>query len=90
MPRSGRAAAASAGAGRARLGLWRGSYHIGILHLAWEHIQIAAISVFFGALIGLAVGITLGHFRRGAALVTLLANVTRAVPTKAFSSSTVP
>ena len=32
------------------------------------------ISVFFAAVIGLSIGITLGHFRRGGALVTLLAN----------------
>ncbi len=56
----------------------------GILHLAWEHIQIAAIAVFFGAVIGLTIGISLGHFRRGAAFVTLLANITRAVPTLAI------
>jgi osmoprotectant transport system permease protein len=56
----------------------------GIFHLAWLHIQIAAISVFFGAVIGLGIGIPLGHFRRGGAFVTVLANVTRAVPTLAI------
>lgn len=56
----------------------------GILHLAWLHIEIAAEAVIIGAVIGLSIGITLGHFRRGAALVTLLANVTRAVPTLAI------
>ena len=56
----------------------------GILQLAWEHVQIAFWSVLIGAAIGLAVGITLGHLRRGGALVTLLANVTRAVPTLAI------
>jgi osmoprotectant transport system permease protein len=59
----------------------RNTNNNGVLELAWEHIQIAAISVFFAAVIGLTVGITLGHFRRGGAIVTLLANLTRAIPT---------
>lgn len=59
----------------------RNTNNNGVLELAWEHIQIAAISVFFAALIGLSVGITLGHLRRGGAVVTLLANLTRAIPT---------
>ena len=56
----------------------------GVLTLAWEHIQIAFWSVLIGAAIGLSIGITLGHLRRGGALVTLLANITRAVPTLAI------
>jgi osmoprotectant transport system permease protein len=59
----------------------RNTNNSGILQLAWAHIQIAAISVFFAAAIGLSLGITLGHFRRGGAIVTLLANLTRAIPT---------
>ena len=39
------------------------------------------ISMVLAAAISLPIGITLGHFRRGGALVTLLANATRAVPT---------
>jgi osmoprotectant transport system permease protein len=56
----------------------------GILSLAWQHIQIAFWSLLIGAAIGLTIGIMLGHWRRGGAVVTLLANVTRAVPTLAI------
>ena len=51
-------------------GHWsRNTDNSGVLQLAWEHIQIAAVSVFFAAVIGLSVGITLGHYRRGGAIV---------------------
>lgn len=64
---------------------WRAnSENDGILPLAWAHIQIAAWSLLIGAAIGLTIGVALGHFRRGAAFVTVLANVTRAVPTLAI------
>jgi osmoprotectant transport system permease protein len=56
----------------------------GVIPLAWAHIQIAFWAVLIGAVIGLTIGVALGHFRRGAAFVTVLANVTRAIPTLAI------
>jgi osmoprotectant transport system permease protein len=58
---------------------WRGDQ--GIIHLAWLHLQIAGLSVLIALAIGLPIGIALGHWRRGGPFVSLLAILTRAVPT---------
>src|ERR1700712_3861765 len=57
---------------------WTG--YDGILPLAVSHLKITLISVLLAAVVGLTLGIPLGHARRGGALVTSLANLTRAVP----------
>jgi osmoprotectant transport system permease protein len=57
---------------------WHGSD--GVLPLAWSHLKITLIAVLLAAVLGLTLGIALGHARRGGAVVTALANLTRAVP----------
>ncbi len=57
---------------------WTG--YDGILPLAVSHLKITIISVLLAAVVGLTLGIGLGHARRGGAVVTALANLTRAVP----------
>jgi osmoprotectant transport system permease protein len=52
----------------------------GILPLARSHLLFTLIAVLIAAVIGLSVGIGLGHIRRGGSVVTTLANLTRAVP----------
>jgi osmoprotectant transport system permease protein len=58
---------------------WRGGD--GILHLAYLHLQIAGLSLLIALAIGLPIGIALGHWRRGGPVVSLVAIVSRAVPT---------
>jgi osmoprotectant transport system permease protein len=53
----------------------------GLIHLAWLHMQITLLSMVIATAIGLPIGIAFGHWRRGGPLVSLLAIVTRAVPT---------
>ncbi len=53
----------------------------GVIHLAASHLEVTAAAMALAAAVSLPIGITLGHFRRGGPLVTLLANATRAVPT---------
>jgi osmoprotectant transport system permease protein len=53
----------------------------GLVHLAWLQLQITGKSMLIAAAIGLPIGIAFGHWRRGGSLVSLLAIVTRAVPT---------
>jgi osmoprotectant transport system permease protein len=57
---------------------WRGED--GLLPLARAHLLYTLYAVLIAAVIGLGVGVVLGHVRRGGALVTALANLTRAVP----------
>jgi osmoprotectant transport system permease protein len=57
---------------------WTG--YDGILPLAVSHLKITLISVLLAAIVGLTLGIALGHARRGGAVVTSLANLSRAVP----------
>ncbi|MDQ1673250.1 MAG: osmoprotectant transport system permease protein, partial [Frankiaceae bacterium] len=57
---------------------WGG--HDGILPLAVSHLKITLIAVLLAAIVGLSLGIALGHARRGGSVVTALANLTRAVP----------
>jgi osmoprotectant transport system permease protein len=52
----------------------------GIVPLAWSHLKITLLAVLLAAVFGLTLGIALGHARRGGAVVTALANLTRAVP----------
>ncbi|HSP37871.1 MAG TPA: ABC transporter permease [Frankiaceae bacterium] len=59
-------------------GHWTG--YDGILPLTLSHLKITLIAVLLAAAVGLTLGIALGHARRGGAVVTVLANLTRAVP----------
>ena len=56
----------------------------GILQLLGEHLTIAGLSLLFGMLIALPVGIWLGHSGRGGGFAVGLSNVSRAVPTLAI------
>lgn len=53
----------------------------GIPHRLWQHLVYSGTSLFFAALIGLALGLLAGHTGRGGLLATGLANVARAIPT---------
>lgn len=53
----------------------------GILHLSVLHFQVTGYALALGLLIGLLLGVGLGHLRRGGILVTVIANLSRAVPT---------
>lgn len=46
-----------------------------------QHLQYSAIAVLIAAVIGLPLGLVIGHTGRGAALVSALANSLRALPT---------
>lgn len=56
----------------------------GILELLGEHLTIAGLSLLFGMLIALPLGIWLGHTGRGGGFAVALSNVSRAVPTLAI------
>lgn len=58
---------------------WRGDQ--GLVHLAVLHFQVTGLALLVGLLVGLVLGIGLGHLRRGGGLVTVLANLSRAIPT---------
>lgn len=58
---------------------WRGDQ--GLAHLTVLHFEITGLALLLGLVIGLGLGIGLGHFRRGGVLVTVIANLSRAVPT---------
>jgi osmoprotectant transport system permease protein len=53
----------------------------GVVHLAWSHLEVTGAAMLIAAAVSLPIGVALGHFRRGGPLVTLLANISRAVPT---------
>jgi ABC-type proline/glycine betaine transport system permease subunit len=56
----------------------------GIADLALEHIGISAVAVLAAMVVALPIGVALGTARRGAGLVVVLSNVSRAVPTLAL------
>lgn len=53
----------------------------GVPTLLLQHLRVTAISVVAAAAIALPVGIVLGHLRRGGGIITVVGNLTRAVPT---------
>ncbi|RSN55770.1 ABC transporter permease [Actinomadura sp. WAC 06369] len=53
----------------------------GIPHRLWQHLVYSGTSLFFAALIGLALGLLVGHTGRGGFLATGVANIARAIPT---------
>ncbi|WP_221360368.1 ABC transporter permease [Streptomyces beigongshangae] len=58
---------------------WRGDD--GIPHRLLEHLTYSGLSLLFAAVIGLALGLLVGHTGRGAFAVATLANLARAIPT---------
>jgi osmoprotectant transport system permease protein len=56
----------------------------GILDRLAEHLLIAAAAIGLACLIGIPLGLWLGHLGRGAGLVVLLSNLTLALPTVAL------
>lgn len=55
----------------------------GLVHLLRQHLQVSAASLVVAILIGLPIGLALGHFRRGGAIAINVANAGRALPTYA-------
>jgi osmoprotectant transport system permease protein len=58
---------------------WRGDQ--GVIHLTVLHLQVTALALIIGLVVGLGLGVGLGHLRRGGAVVTVVANLSRAIPT---------
>jgi osmoprotectant transport system permease protein len=58
---------------------WRGDN--GIFHLMVLHLKVTALALLVGLLIAQPIGLWLGHLRRGGPAVTVVANLSRAVPT---------
>lgn len=52
----------------------------GILLRLWEHVSLSAAALFVAVLVGLPLGLWIGHTGRGAAAVITIANIGRAVP----------
>jgi osmoprotectant transport system permease protein len=52
----------------------------GILLRLWEHVSLSVVALLAAILIGLPVGLWIGHTGRGAAAVIAIANIGRAVP----------
>ena len=52
----------------------------GILHRGGEHVGLATAAVVTSLLIGLPIGLALGHRRRGGTITVNLANIGRALP----------
>jgi osmoprotectant transport system permease protein len=61
---------------------WHGDF--GVPHRLVEHVAMSAAAILAAALIGLPVGVWLGHRGKGGALAINLANVGRAVPSLAI------
>jgi osmoprotectant transport system permease protein len=58
---------------------WRGDQ--GIFHLTVLHLKVTALALLLGLLIAQPLGLWLGHLRRGGPAVTVIANLSRAIPT---------
>jgi osmoprotectant transport system permease protein len=56
----------------------------GLLDRLGEHLFISACAVLLGCLIGLPLGVWLGHLGRGGGVVITVSNLTRAIPTLAL------
>ena len=60
-------------------GNWEGRY--GIPNLIFEHLALTFSAIGAAALIALPLGIAIGHWGKGSALVVLLGSASRAIPT---------
>lgn len=58
---------------------WQGDN--GIPHRTLEHLYYTGVALFAAAVIGLALGLLVGHTGRGGFLAISVANVARAIPT---------
>lgn len=58
---------------------WRGDQ--GLIHLTVLHLRVTALALVIGLVVGLGLGIGPGHLRRGGGVVTVIANLSRAIPT---------
>src|SRR5690606_31697388 len=58
---------------------WQGDN--GIPHRTLEHLSYTGVALFAAAVIGLALGLLVGHTGRGGFLAISVANVARAIPT---------
>ncbi|MFA1544678.1 ABC transporter permease [Actinomadura chokoriensis] len=58
---------------------WQGAD--GIPHRLLQHLYYSGVSLFFAAVIGLALGLAVGHTGRGGFLAISVANIARAIPT---------
>ena len=56
----------------------------GVPALTLEHLGMSAVAVLLAAVVGLPIGIWLGHRRRGGTLTVFAANTSRALPTLAL------
>ena len=56
----------------------------GILDLLVEHLVISAVAVIAAAVLALPLGVALGTAQRGAGLIVVVSNVSRAIPTLAL------
>jgi osmoprotectant transport system permease protein len=61
---------------------WTGD--AGLLHLGAQHLLITVEAMAVALLVGIPLGLVLGHLHRGGGFVTLLSNLARAVPTLAL------
>jgi osmoprotectant transport system permease protein len=55
----------------------------GLIHLLRQHLQVSAASLLVAIVVGLPIGLALGHFRRGGVIAINVANAGRALPTYA-------
>ena len=58
---------------------WEGRY--GLLNLLGEHLWFTTSAIFLAALIALPLGVLIGHFGKGEAVVIGLSSASRAIPT---------
>lgn len=60
-------------------GNWAGRY--GLANLLVEHLSMTFIALVLSAIIAIPLGIVLGHFNRGGALIIGISSASRAIPT---------
>ena len=52
-----------------------------LLDKTWEHVELSAVALAVSILIGVPLGVVLGHLHRGSLVAVNLANIGRALPT---------
>lgn len=57
---------------------WTGNNAISLR--LWEHLSLAGSSIFIGAVVGLSIGLYIGHTGRAAGVAVAITNIGRAVP----------
>jgi len=62
----------------------------GVVARLVEHMQISALAVCLGALVGLPLGLVIGHTRKGEFVVASVANLGRAIPSFAILAIALP